>query len=282
MIDHTEDTPEKNEESLLLPGERLDEINEDLSLILKTDGLTFGTDAYLLAAFIKPAPRARAVELGAGTGVISLLLATKGKLKTAIAVELQPEYAELCERNVRLNALTDRITTLSADVRTLSARSVGYECDLVYSNPPYMRTDTGLPNESSKKNIARHETAGGIRDFCLAASRLLKHGGTFACVYRPDRLIDLIVALREARLEPKRMTFVSADTVTPPSMVLVEARKGGNEGLSVTPPLLLYRDSEPGSARVPSDEARAVYDTCTLYPTKKNKRARNPKSPQKE
>ena len=269
-------------EALLLPGERLDEINEELSLILKTDGLTFGTDAYLLSAFIKPSPRARAVELGAGTGVISLLLATKGKLKSAVAVELQPDYAELCERNVRLNRLEDRITTLRADVRTLSAHSIGYECELVYTNPPYMRTDTGRPNECSRKNIARHETAGGIRDFCLAAARLLKHGGIFACVYRPDRLIDLTVALREAKLEPKRMTFVSADKKTAPSMVLVEARKGGAEGLTVTPPLLLYRESDGTGVRTPSDEARKVYDTCTLYPTQQNKRTRSISAPEKE
>ena len=257
-----------DKQNLLLPGERLDEVNEDITLIQKKDGLTFGTDAYLLAAFISPSPRARAVELGAGTGIISFLLVARNKVHDTVAVELQPEYAALCERNAVLNGFSDRVRTVCADVRTLTPHVLGYECDLVYSNPPYMRTDTGLPSRDPGKNAARHETAGGIAEFCLAAARLLKHGGTFACVYRPDRLADLMAGLREARLAPKRMTFVSADTETAPSMVLIESRKGGAEGLNVTPPLILYRSTADGSPREMTDRAKAVYDTCALYPEK--------------
>lgn len=259
--------------SVLRENERLDEVNEDITLIQKKDGLTFGTDAYLLAAFIRPSARARAVELGAGTGIISLLLAARNKIRDTVAVELQPEYAELCARNVALNGFADRIFTRATDVRVLTPQDVGYEADLVYSNPPYMRTDTGLPNQSAGKNIARHETAGGIGDFCLAASRLLKHGGTFAVVYRPDRLSDLMVALDRAGLEPKRMTFVCATASASPSMVLIESRKGGGKGLNVTPPLILHERTNGAM----TEEARAVYDTCTLYPTQKEKKASNHK-----
>ena len=256
-----------NDLPLLHPDERLDEVNEQITLIQKKDGLTFGTDAYLLAAFIRPRKRARAVELGAGTGIISFLLVTKDKLSSTVMAELQPEFAELCERNAALNRLSDRAATLCIDIRDLTPARLGYECDLVYSNPPYMRTDSGLPNQSSAKNIARHETAGAISDFCLAASRLLKHGGTFACVYRPDRLADLFRGLAEAGLEPKRMTFVCADPETAPSMVLVESKKGGASGLTVTPPLFLYESTEKAGTRPLSREAQRVYDTCALYPT---------------
>lgn len=252
--------------SILYENERLDEVNEAITLIQKKDGLTFGTDAYLLAAFIRPSARARAIELGAGTGIISLLLSARNKVKSILAVELQPDFAELCKRNTELNGFSDRIETLCANVRALDAGRLGFEADLVFSNPPYMKTDSGLPNRSSGKNIARHETAGGIEDFCLAAARLLKHGGTFALVYRPDRLPELIVGLHAAGLEPKRMTFVSSDVHTTPSMVLVESRKGGGTGLTVTPHLILHKERNGFGPLEMTDEARAVYDSCALYP----------------
>lgn len=253
--------------------ERIDEVNEKITLIQKRDGLTFGTDAYLLAAFLRPSRRARAIELGAGTGIISLLAVTKEKAGSVVAVELQPEYAELCQRNFRLNRTEDRVRALNADVRDLSPAAIGYECDLVFSNPPYMQVDTGLPNVDRGKNTARHETAGSIYDFSAAAARLLKHGGTFSVVYRPDRLTDLIDSLRASGLEPKRMTFVAADTRTAPSMVLVESKKGGAPGLTVTPTLLIYRDEPSKGSREMTDAARAVYDTCSLYPTQERKKA---------
>lgn len=251
---------------ILYKDERLDEVNESITLIQKKDGLTFGTDAYLLAAFIRPSTRARAIELGAGTGIISLLLAARNKVHDTVSVEIQPEFAELCARNVTLNGFDGQIRTLQADAREIDSAHIGYEADLVFSNPPYMRTDSGLPNQVSKKNIARHETAGGIEDFCCAASRLLKYGGIFALVYRPDRLSELFSGLLRAGLEPKRMTFVHANAHTSPSMVLVESRKGGGKGLSVTPPLLLYKESGDPSSPEMTEDALLVYDTCSLYP----------------
>jgi tRNA1(Val) A37 N6-methylase TrmN6 len=106
-----------------------------------------------------------------------------------------------------------------------------------------MTVDSGRANALSKKNAARHEVFGTIYDFCATASRIVKFGGTFLTVYRPDRLIDLIHALRENSLEPKRMTFVHADTDMEPSMVLTEAKRGGKCGLYLTPPLIIYKDN---------------------------------------
>ena len=73
---------------------------------------------------------------------------------------------------------------------------------------------------------------------------MLKYGGAFLVVYRPDRLIDLIDAMRSAKLEPKRMTYVHANEKAEPSMVLIEAKKGGKCGLKLTKPLLIYENTE--------------------------------------
>lgn len=75
---------------------------------------------------------------------------------------------------------------------------------------------------------------------------MLKFGGCFAAVYRTDRLIDLISAMRESKLEPKRLTLVHADTESEPSMALIEGRAGGKAGLLVTRPLIIYKDKSHG------------------------------------
>lgn len=217
--------------------ERIDEVNDRLKLIQRTDGLTFGTDALLLAGYISGKHR-RGIELGGGTGIISMLLLAREKVGEAVAVEVQPEYAELIRRNAELNSL-DTLGAVCADVRDYRPE---WEADVVYTNPPYMKVDSGKANLTDAKNMARHEVMGDIGDFCRAAKRMLRYGGRFAAVYRPDRLVDLIFEMREAGLEPKRMTFVHADAEAEPSMVLVEARADGKSGMLLTRPLLIYAD----------------------------------------
>ncbi len=218
--------------------ERIDYVNDSLKLIQNTDGLTFGTDALLLAGYISGKYK-NALEIGGGTGIISMLVLTRDKAREATAVEVQEEFSNLIERNAELNGLSDKLKAKFADIRDFKADG---EFDLIYTNPPYMKTTSGRANDFDKKNIARHEVCGDIRDFMLAAKRLLKFGGTFAVVYRPDRLVDLIAAMREAKIEPKRITFVHADTESESSMVLIEGRAGGKSGSILTRPLIIYKD----------------------------------------
>ena len=218
---------------------RYDRVNDDIQLIQIEDGLTFGTDALLLAAYIDRKYKT-AIELGAGTGIISLLLLTRDKVESVTALEVQEEYANLTKNNAKLNNLSDRLSVIHTDLREYNTR----ECDLLFTNPPYMKNNSGKSNMSSKKNIARHEVNGTIDDFCKHGSRMLKFGGTFAVVYRQDRLSELMHAMHAASLESKRMTFVHADCVSQPSMVLVEAKKGGKCGLKVTRPLIIYKSNE--------------------------------------
>lgn len=223
----------------LKANERIDYVNDDLSLIQNGEGLTFGTDALLLAGYIKGRYKS-GIELGSGSGIISMLLLTRGKVERCDCLEIQEEYASLTARNAALNRLDGRMRSVCTDLRDYKPEA---ECDIVYTNPPYMKADSGRANLSDKKNIARHEINGDISEFCRGASRMLKYGGTFAVVFRPDRLTDLICAMRVANVEPKRMTLVFADTSSVPSMVLVEGKKGGKSSLKLTRPLVIYSDA---------------------------------------
>ena len=248
----------------LSENERMDEVNEKISLIQKKDGLTFGTDAFLLASFIRPQKRAFAVELGTGTGIISLLLAARERFSKIWALEVQEEFATLAARNVLLNRMETRVFVRHADLREFSVDELGKEVDVVFSNPPYMRTDSGKRNESDGKYIARHEVCGNIGDFCAAAARLLKYGGRFYCVYRPDRLSELMEALRKHHLEPKQMVFVHADSESEPSMVLLSATKGGAPSLRILPPLMLHDSTDKTGVRKLSARAQKIYDTMSF------------------
>lgn len=247
---------------ILQDNERLDVVNEKITLIQKKDGLTFGTDAFLLASFIKPLSKGKAVEIGAGTGIISLLLAARDRFSEILALEIQKDFASLAQRNVTYNNFDNKIKILCKDATKATALDIEGEADVVFTNPPYMKTDSGKRNQSEYKYIARHEVCGDINDFCASAFRMLKHGGKFYVVWRPDRLTDLIFTLRANRLEPKIITMVHADTKSVASMMLVSATKGGASGMILTPPLILYKNEEKTEM---SEEAKKIYDTMSFY-----------------
>ena len=248
----------------LFPDEKIDTVNEQIRLIRRKNGLTFGTDAYMLAAFVRPQPNETAVDLGSGTGILSLLLLSRGKVRNAVAVEIQECFSDLIRRNAALNGKDACLRVLCADVRDVKPTDVGGEVGLVVANPPYMKVTSGKRNEHEEKFIARHEVFGGIADFCACAARLLKHGGRFVCVWRPDRLTDLLNAMHGVHLEPKRMTFVHADAESEPSSVLIEAVKGAAPSLRVSAPVLLYAPKTNAKARTLTEQAQKIYDTCNF------------------
>ena len=243
------------------PEERLDNINEQLRLIQKKNGLTFGTDAYLLAAFARSCPRGFCVDLGSGTGVIPLLCQTHGKYRHVTAAEIQPEFCDLIRRNTVLNGLEHSISVWEGDIRQLHPTHIPGSASVVLSNPPYMAAGSGLISAAKSMEIARRENNGTIADFCFAASRLLSTGGWFYTVFRPDRLADLISALRAASLEPKRMVTVYPDTESRPCLILVESLKDGAPELLQAPPLIVYQSS---SDRTYTDAMQKIYDTFSM------------------
>ncbi len=245
-------------------GEKKTVINEDLILNQRVNGLTFGTDAYLLSAFVSGGAKKALCDLGSGTGIIPLLCANKGKARKIYAVEIQKDFVSLIEKNAKENGFENVITPIEADVREMHSRNIGCEVDIVTANPPYMKIDSGKRNEHDEKFIARHEVCGDIRDFCACAYRLLKHGGKFYTVWRPDRLCDLLCALRDNRLEPKRITFVCATAESEPSMVLVQSTKGAASGSVVTRPLILHSSREDAKNSVLSPDAAKIYETCSF------------------
>lgn len=221
-------------------------VNDNITIAEPVSGQRFGTDALLLAAFARRSPQGIVAELGTGSGIVSLLCAGRCKYAHIDAVEVQPALAELCGRNIGRNGFADRITSYCADAREfcrIPERTGAY--DAVLFNPPYMRVGDGLRSDDAGRDAARRELHGDIFELCGAAAKLLRTGGIFYTVYRPDRAADLICALRDSQLEPKRIIFVCDEADSSPCLMLTESRKGAGVSVRVMPPFILRCGGKP-------------------------------------
>jgi len=232
-------------------------------VLQKKKGYRFSVDAPLLADFIRTKADDEALELGAGGGVISLLLCHK-PLRRIAALEVQPGLADLARRNVALNGLAGRVEVVEADLRTYEP---GRTFDLVFSNPPYIRRSTGFLSRSAEKSAAKHELHGGIDDILRRTAEWLGPGGRACFVYPEKRRADFLLSAGENGLSVRRLRFVHPREGAPANLFLIElrhaaeavsAKKDGPEGAGdepeLMPPLILF-----GPDGRYTDEAEAVF-----------------------
>lgn len=245
---------------ILLPGEKAVPVGERVRVIDNGHGLCWGTDAYLLAAYMRR--HRRACELGSGCGVISFLAAAHGKAQSVVSLELNADAADRSARGAALNGL-DNVRVLRRDVRDVRPDDpdVGGHFDCVFSNPPYI-AHPGKANSDPAADDARHENNGTIDDFCAAAARLLNYRGSFYVVFRPERMADLFCALRANKLEPKRGVLVYPDAQSKPSLLLCEAVLGGSPRFELDPPLIFYCDTKEKTPRRMTERMAKIYEDC--------------------
>jgi len=232
---------------------------KDIKVYQNKDGYRFSVDALLLYSFVN-LPRVKNIaDLGAGSGIIGILLAKKYYSSEVVLIEMQHSLAGLAEKNVTLNSLSDRVKVITADVKMFKDKNskiiTPNSFDLVVSNPPFRRVKTGLLSIGDEKAIARHEIKLSLEDLAESGSRLLKHHGRLCIIHLPERLTDIIYAMRNNNLEPKRLRFIHSNISSEAKMVLIEVVKGGRHGLKTEKPLLIY--NEDGSY---TDEMRGIYE----------------------
>lgn len=218
----------------------------------------FGTDAFLLAAFASPRAGERACDLGTGCGIIPLLWCrSPAKPAKILGIDIQPLACEQAVRGAQMSGVTDIFTVLNADFRTACGEAGRAKWDLVCANPPYRALGTGLQSRRLPAQAARHETMCTIGEVCVAAASLLRFSGRFCLCHKPERLFEVLCAMREAGVEPKKIRMAAYNACKAPYLVLIEGRKGGRPGLTVLPELLI---TDATGAYTP--EMRAVYAGC--------------------
>lgn len=213
---------------------------------------TFGTDAVLLSHFAASKKVKRHCDLGAGCGIVSMLLIRDGIVAQSDGVEISEEAVSLARRTAAEYA-EDSFTPVLSDLRELKGVLPLSEYDLVTCNPPYKAEGAGIVSVSSSDKVARHETACSLRDVIKTASRLLKSGGRFCICQRPERLSDIVNLMREYKLEPKILRLVSKRVGEEPWLILVEGRRDGKSGMRIMPTLYVYEGEDY------SDEMMKIY-----------------------
>ena len=209
-----------------------------------SDDHRFGTDAFLLAHYANVHKNDIVCDLCSGCGIIPLIFCKNVMPRKVYAVELQEEAVELLRRTVSENALGS-VEPVLCDLRDIPQSLITYESvDVVTANPPYMAGGSGAEKLSKAQAIARHELMCNIKDVCGAANKLLKYGGLLKMCNRPERLADVICAMRANKIEPKSVTFVFNDIAAKPWLFLISGKKGANSGITVEKPLVLLNEDK--------------------------------------
>jgi tRNA1(Val) A37 N6-methylase TrmN6 len=224
-------------------NERVDDLQcRGLKIIQDREGFCFGTDAVLLANFAEVRKGQRVIDLGTGTGIIPILLAGKTEAGEITGIEIQEDVAAMASRSVLLNDLAGRVNIVNGDIKNAVSLFGRESFDAVTTNPPYKHGGSGLVNPDDRKAISRHEVKCTLEDVISVSSELLKGGGRFFMVHRPERIADIICLMRQYRLEPKRLRFVHPSYRKCPNLLLIEGLKYGGAFLKFMDPLYVYDD----------------------------------------
>ena len=242
---------------------RTDETGFGEIKVIQKKGYGYGVDAVLLAAFAAGETGAagigmtgidgnvsgrapvtvRIADLGTDCGIVAFILAHKIPCSYVLGIEKRSEAADRAREAVLMNGFEDRISIITADVNEIAdgdKTAILSSFDAVVSNPPYFRKGSAIPSSSSDRFTARHETTAGIEGFSRAASAMLKTGGSFFLIHRPDRLADIFTSLRAADLEPKEMQMVLPHPGEPANLVLIHAVKGAGPQLKMLPEITVH------------------------------------------
>jgi len=213
-------------------------LRKDIKILQPLDGYRFAVDSVLLAHFIRTRPHEAILEVGAGSGVVTILLSALQKFRSGIAVEIQPELAELCRTNFQRNHV-ENVTVFESDFVELSSRLQPHSFDLIYSNPPYRKAGSGKLNRSQRKSIARHEIKLNLADLVRCSKILLKEDGRLTLILPLYRQKDL-----EGFAQKHQMCLIEKQSVhsfeNQPAAFLLSTYSPAQQPLEERPRIVIY------------------------------------------
>lgn len=216
----------------------------NLKIIQSKQGFRFGIDAVLLSDFAKEIkPNSNVMDLCSGNGIIALLLSAKLNNPQITAVEIQKDVAILAKKSVSLNNLENTINVICDDLKNLNKTFSTGSFNAIVCNPPYKKHASGLVNDLDTKTMARHEISCSLDDVVRISSFLLKPNSSFYMIHRPERLCDIMTALRKYNLEPKVLRFVQPNINKAPNLLLIKAVKNAKPFLKLMKNLVVYDEN---------------------------------------
>ena len=212
--------------------ENLESVNK--KMVVEEKGLKITDDAILLSKFIKgyfdtnyknAREKKTFLEIGAGQGVISLLLSETAIVLKIFAVEIQEEIFKILKKNVEINKLNDKIIPINKDIK-----SVEGEYDFIFSNPPYKKINSGKMPRNEAERVSKYEVLLTLEELILEIKRLLKNHGEFFVIVPNDRLNDVF-----KNIYVNKMNILSIDINKYKKMdlVVVHGKKGGKSNSKI-------------------------------------------------
>lgn len=224
--------------------ETIDEIlGGQIKVIQKSSGYRHSVDAYLLAHFVYLKKYDHVLDMGTGSGVISLIVARRFLCKKVVGVEIQEEMVDMAKRSVALNDLGNMVDIRQGDIRAIETLFDPQSFDVVIFNPPYRKLKSGRINPDYQKSVARHEIKSSLNDFLTASKYVLKTSGRVYIIYPASRMVELMHQMRNNSIEPKKLKMVHSYDHSRGEFVLVEGIKMGREELEVLPPFFIYNEN---------------------------------------
>lgn len=219
---------------MLKDGEVLEEFFGGKKIIQNVNLYRFTSDSILLSRFARAKYGDNVADYCSGSGVVGFhFLCLNPKISNLTLFEMQKELADMSERTAKLNGFDCKIVNCRL-------QDIGREYDdkfsLILCNPPYEKS--GFENEVYEKAVCRKEITLTLSEIVEAAFRKLKFGGRIAILNRADRTAELIYKLKLRGLEPKRLQFIVGTAGSKPYAVMVEAVKGGKEGIEIEPEII--------------------------------------------
>lgn len=205
------------------------------------DCFLFSLDSMLLANFVTiRLSDKKIIDFCSGNAPVPMLLSFRTQARI-FGVELQNYIYKMGLDSIVENKMDKQITFINDDINNIKKYFSSESFDVVTCNPPYFKyKHDSLVNINDKKTVARHEVTMKLEDVIVNAKYLLKTGGVFAMVHRPDRLIEIINMMQKNNIEPKRLRIVYPKYGKDANMILIEGIKNGKSGLKILKPLIVY------------------------------------------
>lgn len=216
----------------------------NIKIYQNKDYFNFSLDSILLPNFVILNNKTKKV-LDLCTGNIPIPLILSKKTKALIyGVEIQKEIFDLAEKTLKINNLENQIILINKDAKELVNDFETDIFDLITCNPPYFKnSNTSIKNNNNIKSIARHEILIKLEDIMNISKKLLKNNGSLSLIHRTDRLIDIIILMRQNNIEPKRIRFIYPKAGKESNLVLIDGRKNGKPGLKILDSLIVHEQN---------------------------------------